>query len=73
MVNKSSLTDAQKNVVNAELRGLRAYYYYNLLDLFGGVPIVTNFETSDVPAQVSRDSVFRFVEKELTSVVAYPT
>ena len=71
MVNKSSLTDVQKNVVNAELRGLRAYYYYNLLDLFGGVPIVTSFETADVPAQVSRDSVFRFVEKELTSVVEY--
>jgi len=68
MVNKSSLTQDDKNVVNAELRGLRAYYYYNLLDLYGGVPIVTSFETTDVPKQASRDSVFRFVEKELIEI-----
>jgi len=69
MVNKSELSLTQKDVVNSELRGLRAYYYYNLLDMFGAVPIVTNFEQSGLPEKSSRDSVFRFVEKELTEIM----
>lgn len=68
-VNKSGLTTEQKGVVNAELRGLRAYYYYNLLDQFGAVPIITNFEDAGLPEKSSRDSVFRFVEKELTDIM----
>jgi len=48
----------------AELRALRAYNYYQLMDLFGGVPVVT---TTDVAQRerASRDSVFKFVEAEL--------
>jgi len=50
--------------VIAELRALRAFYYYQLMDLFGGVPVVT---TTDVAPRdrVSRDSVFKFIEAEL--------
>jgi len=48
----------------AELRTLRAFYYYILMDSFGGVPLVTTTEVKQVP-QVSRDSVFRFIEAEL--------
>jgi starch-binding outer membrane protein, SusD/RagB family len=48
----------------AELRALRAFYYYQLNDLFGGVPVVTTTEV--VPRlRASRDSVFKFVESEL--------
>src|SRR6266540_453755 len=31
-------------VVVGELRGLRAFYYYLLMDMFGGVPIATDVE-----------------------------
>ena len=34
-VEQSGLTTEDKQKVEAELRGLRAYYYYNLLDCFG--------------------------------------
>lgn len=55
--------------VVAELRFLRAWYYYQLMDFFGGVPIVT---TTDIQprARATRAEVFAFVEKELTEARA---
>ena len=48
----------------AELRTLRAWYYYLLMDMFGNVPLVTGTKVEASP-NVSRDSVFRFIEAEL--------
>ena len=50
----------------AELRTLRAWYYYMLMDFFGGVPLVTGTQVG-ATARVSRDSVFRFIESELNA------
>ena len=50
----------------AELRTLRAFYYYLLQDLFGGVPLVTTTELGQ-NARVSRDSIFKFLESELNA------
>ncbi|MEM8565950.1 MAG: RagB/SusD family nutrient uptake outer membrane protein [Bacteroidota bacterium] len=50
----------------AELKVLRALYYYWLLDLYGNVPIVTSFaEVEATPSTKSRQEVFGFVESEL--------
>jgi starch-binding outer membrane protein, SusD/RagB family len=64
-----NLTIANKEAVIAEVRTLRAFYYYQLLDLFGGVPIVTDI-TIEPREAASRDSVFRFVEAELLAARA---
>lgn len=63
----------------AELRFLRAFYYYHLMDLYGNVPIVVEegseyedeFPTQPIPAddppeQRSRAEVFSFILQELT-------
>ena len=52
----------------AELRALRALYYYWLIDLFGNVPIVDRFDVPEdfKPATNSRQEVFDFIESELT-------
>jgi hypothetical protein len=60
----SNTNFASKTVVTAELRVLRAYYYFMLMDMFGGVPIATDVAIEARP-QATRDSVFRFVENEL--------
>jgi len=69
LANRTVMDPAQQATVVAELRALRAFYYYQLMDLFGGVPIVT---TTDVkPRQrESRDSVFKFIENELLAARA---
>lgn len=54
-----------KNGVLAELKALRAYYYYILLDNFGNVPIVTDFTSEELPKQSTRQEVYDFVVKEL--------
>jgi hypothetical protein len=48
----------------AELRTLRAFDYYMLQNLFGGVPLVTSTATTQSP-RTARKDVFAFVEKEL--------
>jgi hypothetical protein len=53
----------------AELRTLRAWFYYVLMDMFGGVPLVTTTEVEARP-RVSRDSLFRFIESELNAARA---
>jgi hypothetical protein len=55
-----------KATVKAELRVLRAYYYFMLQDLFGGVPIVT--DVAIMPrAQNTRAEVAKFIEDEVTA------
>lgn len=58
----------QKTIV-AETRTLRAFYYYLLMDMFGGVPIVTTTEIAARP-RATRAEVFKFIEDELTAAKA---
>jgi hypothetical protein len=60
---------ANQATVEAELRTLRAFYYYMLMDFFGGVPIVTTTEIMP-REQASRAEVFDFIEDELTAARA---
>lgn len=70
-VDQSGLTDEDKEVVKAELRGIRAYYYLQLIDQFGDVPIVTDFEQTGLPQKSSRQEVFNFIETELKEIMDY--
>jgi hypothetical protein len=56
-----------ESAIEGELRALRAFYYYMLMDMFGGVPIATDIAIIPRP-RVSRDSLFRFIESELKTV-----
>jgi hypothetical protein len=53
--------------IKAEARTLRAFYYYQLMDMFGGVPIATTSEIK-ARARATRDSTFKFIESELLAV-----
>ena len=63
-IDKSGLSAEAKVPIYAELKSIRAYYYYLLLDMFGNVPIVTNFEEQSLPSNSSRQEVYDFVESE---------
>lgn len=70
-IDKSNLNEESKAPIYAELKALRAYYYYMLLDMFGNVPIVTDFEDLSLPTQSSRKQVYDFVESELTEAIPF--
>ncbi|HMN90026.1 MAG TPA: RagB/SusD family nutrient uptake outer membrane protein [Saprospiraceae bacterium] len=54
----------------AEVRTLRALFYYWLLDGYGNVPIVTSFADADPnPRTRPRAEVFEFIERELNESV----
>lgn len=61
-------TSASKAVNLAELRVLRAWFYYVLMDMFGGVPIVTTTEVEPT-ARSTRDATFKFIEAELKAAL----
>lgn len=62
-----SLTEEIRQPILAELKVLRAYYYFLLLDGFGNVPIVTDFTSEELPEQNTRQEVYDFVVSELIS------
>ena len=68
-IDKSGLSAEAKAPIYAELKAIRAYYYYLLLDMFGNVPIVTNFEDKGLPTNSSRQEVYNFVETELVAAL----
>ncbi len=53
--------------IEGEARFLRAFYYYLLMDVFGGVPIATTTELK-ARGRATRDSTFRFIESELLAI-----
>jgi starch-binding outer membrane protein, SusD/RagB family len=67
VITKAGGTNSQTTL--AELRTLRAWYYYLLMDFFGGVPLVTGTKV-EATARAPRDSVFRFIESELNATRA---
>ena len=62
----SSIDEYSKKV--AEVRFMRALYYFYLMDMFGNPPMVTHV-TAEAPAQATRQEVFKFVEDELKDVI----
>lgn len=56
----------------AEIKTLRAWSYFNLVDLFGNVPIVTksHLDPKKLPTNASRKEVFQFIETELKEAIA---
>lgn len=64
------MTEEDKNQHIAEVRTLRAFAYWHLLDLYGGVPIVTRV-TNDIPSRNSDIEVFNFIETELNEALPY--
>ena len=61
-------SDAEKTVGLAELRAMRAYYYWQICDNFGDAPLVVT-TAMDLPAKNTRKEIFDFVVKELQEVI----
>ena len=50
----------------AEIKIMRAWFYYNMMDAYGNVPITTKFDQSaDAPSVNTRQEVFNFIAQEI--------
>lgn len=52
----------------AEIRGVRAYWYYILIDYFGNAPLVDDFTSTELPKMSNRQQLYDFVVKELNEI-----
>lgn len=68
MLDKTTVQINNKEQTYAELRAIRAFWYFIMLDNIGNVPIVTTFDGT-LPANNTRREVYDFVEKELLEVM----
>ena len=65
----SELEVEGKEAIVGELRVLRAFAYFWLMDMFGNVPIITEDSPVGNPPQNTRQEVYDFVEKEITEAL----
>ena len=52
----------------AEVRFMRALYYYYMMDMFGNPPFITRV-SSEAPTQASRQEIFSYIETELKDII----
>jgi hypothetical protein len=75
-IGTSSLSENDKKVLSAECRFIRAYYYFDLVKKYGGMPIirqVQSFDANNLQAlQVPRnkeDDVYQFISSQLDTAI----
>jgi hypothetical protein len=70
LVDDGALDPAVAAAYIAELRTVRGFFYWQLIDMYGNVPLVTDFATAEAqPATVPRDEVFDWVVADLEEAV----
>lgn len=62
------LTEEQRMAYEAEVRAIRALFYYYIMDMYGRVPVVISYEQPQEIVQSERSEVFRFIVDELQEV-----
>jgi hypothetical protein len=72
IASSAGISDSLKNQLLGELKTIRAFYYFNLVNLFGGVPLVTetNFNVTQSQPRASVDSAYGLILSDLTSARA---
>lgn len=69
--NSTVLTDAEKAETIAEIRGVRAFWIYTMMDYWGNVPLLTEYKGPGekvLPDTESRQNVFNWLLTEITAV-----
>ena len=67
--NNSALSGSFRAQATGEMQVMRAFYYFNLVNLFGGVPLVTttDYKVNAILPRASVDSVYGQILADLTS------
>jgi hypothetical protein len=66
--NSDFMTDAQKAENIASVRGVRAFWLYIMLDYWGNIPLVVDYQDKELPANKSRQEVFDWLIQEVTEI-----
>lgn len=64
----SAMSDELKEKTYSEIRGVRAYWIYMLIDNWGNAPLATDFNDTELPTVSSRSELFDYVISELNDI-----
>ncbi len=68
IINGLTTKPANSATLIAEIKVLRAYYLFRFMDLYGNIPLVTDYNTNPSSVkQATRTEVYNFIESELTT------
>jgi len=66
--NSTLLSDAEKLTNISAMRGVRAFWIYAMMDCWGNVPLVTDYNDKDLPTNKPRQEVFDWLIKEVSEI-----
>jgi hypothetical protein len=66
--NSEFMTDEQKTKNIASMRGIRAFWLYTMLDFYGNIPLVTDYQDKELPANKPRQEVFDWLIQEVAEI-----
>jgi hypothetical protein len=69
LAQSSPASEASKIASVAEIKAMRALYYFFMMDTYGNVPIITSFPVAESPSTKPRVEVFNFIETELKAIL----
>ena len=72
-IEKTGITGDAVNTNIAEIKVLRAYYYFLAVDLWGNVPYSVDKKEMESPKQKNREEMFTFIETEIKENLEYLT
>ncbi|MDP4282146.1 MAG: RagB/SusD family nutrient uptake outer membrane protein [Bacteroidota bacterium] len=67
---QSPIQFSEKDRVVAEIKVLRAYFYYLALDNWGNIPFTIDYTDKNLPVQKDRKYVFNYIENEVLTNVS---
>lgn len=65
----TAISDPLKKALVAEMKFDRAFYYFHLVNLFGGVPLITStdYNVTSTQPRASADDVYKFIQADLAA------
>jgi len=65
----TAISDSLKGLLTGQLKVIRALYYFNMVNLWGGVPVVTssNYAANAILPQATVDSVYYLIQTDLAA------
>ncbi len=66
--NSELLSETDKATKLAEIRGVRAFWIYKQLDLYGNMPLVTDYNDKELPSIKPRKEVYDWLVKEVEEI-----
>ena len=72
-IDKAVMSSGLKNRMIAECKALRAYYYFNLVRVWGNIPLLLESVSADAiytPVQASASDVYKQIEQDFTDAIS---